>query len=155
MELKYLGKQEKTLIFNIIWLNVQAKLYLKYVYSVFFCWTYTKQHFGQFLKIDNFPFFFLQIFYVPLAFAVPPSIFWVHVQFNLLYQFWIHTEIVRSLGPLEYIFNTPSHHRVHHGNLNKLCLIGQKLRAETKFINLTGCFCIYLYFLLFVCLVIF
>ena len=69
-----------------------------------------------------------QIFYVPLALAVPPSVFWVHVQFNLLYQFWIHTEIVRSLGPLEYIFNNPSHHRVHHGNL-KLCLIGQKLRA--------------------------
>ena len=95
----------------------------------------------QFLKMDNFP-FSLQIFYVPLALAVPPSMFWVHVQFNLLYQFWIHTEIVRSLGPLEYILNTPSHHRVHHGNLNKLCLIGQKLRAETKFINLTGCFCI-------------
>lgn len=35
---------------------------------------------------------------------------------NLLYQFWIHTETVRKM-PLwfEYIFNTPSHHRVHHG----------------------------------------
>ena len=61
--------------------------------------------------------FVLQIFYMPLALAVPPSIFCVHAQFNMLYQFWIHTEIVRSLGPLEYIFNTPSHHRVHHGNL--------------------------------------
>lgn len=57
-----------------------------------------------------------QIFYMPLALAVPPSIFCVHAQFNMLYQFWIHTEIVRCLGPLEYIFNTPSHHRVHHGN---------------------------------------
>lgn len=28
---------------------------------------------------------------------------------------WIHTEIVSTLGPLEYILNTPSHHRVHHG----------------------------------------
>jgi len=35
---------------------------------------------------------------------------------SLLYQFWIHTELVRSLGPLEAIFNTPSHHRVHHGS---------------------------------------
>jgi sterol desaturase/sphingolipid hydroxylase (fatty acid hydroxylase superfamily) len=34
---------------------------------------------------------------------------------SLLYQFWIHTELVRSLGPLEWILNTPSHHRVHHG----------------------------------------
>ena len=35
---------------------------------------------------------------------------------SLLYQFWIHTEIVRSLGPLEAVLNTPSHHRVHHGS---------------------------------------
>lgn len=61
------------------------------------------------------------IFYMPLALAVPPSIFCVHAQFNMLYQFWIHTEIVRSLGPLEYIFNTPSHHRVHHGR-NPYCI---------------------------------
>lgn len=27
---------------------------------------------------------------------------------------WLHTEIVDSVGPLEYILNTPSHHRVHH-----------------------------------------
>src|SRR5215468_6634672 len=35
---------------------------------------------------------------------------------SLLYQFWIHTELVRSMGPLEKILNTPSHHRVHHGS---------------------------------------
>jgi alkylglycerol monooxygenase len=35
--------------------------------------------------------------------------------FNLLYQFWIHTETIGKLGWFEYIFNTPSHHRVHHG----------------------------------------
>ena len=34
---------------------------------------------------------------------------------NLLYQFWIHTETINKLGWIEYIFNTPSHHRVHHG----------------------------------------
>lgn len=35
---------------------------------------------------------------------------------NLVYQFWIHTEAIDRLpGPIEYIFNTPSHHRVHHG----------------------------------------
>ncbi|TSN03417.1 Alkylglycerol monooxygenase [Bagarius yarrelli] len=55
------------------------------------------------------------VFYLPMALIVPPSIFAVHVQFNLLYQFWIHTEIVKDLGPLEWILNTPSHHRVHHG----------------------------------------
>lgn len=35
--------------------------------------------------------------------------------FNTLYQFWIHTEVIGKLGWFEYVFNTPSHHRVHHG----------------------------------------
>ncbi|CAN5485183.1 sterol desaturase family protein [soil metagenome] len=34
---------------------------------------------------------------------------------NTLYQFWIHTEAIKKMGWFEYIFNTPSHHRVHHG----------------------------------------
>jgi sterol desaturase/sphingolipid hydroxylase (fatty acid hydroxylase superfamily) len=33
---------------------------------------------------------------------------------NLLYQFWIHTELIGRLGPLEWVLNTPQHHRVHH-----------------------------------------
>ncbi len=33
---------------------------------------------------------------------------------NLFYQFWIHTEQIDRMGPFEAIFNTPSHHRVHH-----------------------------------------
>lgn len=38
-------------------------------------------------------------------------------QISLIYQFWIHTETIRKLPPLiEYVFNTPSHHRVHHGS---------------------------------------
>jgi sterol desaturase/sphingolipid hydroxylase (fatty acid hydroxylase superfamily) len=35
---------------------------------------------------------------------------------NLLYQYWIHTETIRSLGPAESVLNTASHHRVHHGS---------------------------------------
>ncbi|XP_043208669.1 alkylglycerol monooxygenase-like [Amphibalanus amphitrite] len=55
--------------------------------------------------------------YLPLAFlGVAPSMFFTHSQFNLVYQFWIHTEVVKSLGPLEHVLNTPSHHRVHHGS---------------------------------------
>ena len=61
------------------------------------------------------------MFYIPLAVAIPPSVYLVHRQFNLLYQFWIHTELVGKLGPLEWILNTPSHHRVHHGR-NAYCL---------------------------------
>ncbi|KAB0376082.1 hypothetical protein FD755_012725 [Muntiacus reevesi] len=35
-----------------------------------------------------------QIFYSPLALFIPPSVYAVHLQFNLLYQFWIHTEVI-------------------------------------------------------------
>ncbi|XP_011729341.2 alkylglycerol monooxygenase isoform X6 [Macaca nemestrina] len=61
------------------------------------------------------------IFYSPLALFIPPSVYAVHLQFNLLYQFWIHTEVINNLGPLELILNTPSHHRVHHGR-NRYCI---------------------------------
>ncbi|XP_049641655.1 alkylglycerol monooxygenase [Suncus etruscus] len=61
------------------------------------------------------------IFYTPLALFIPPSVFAVHVQFNLLFQFWVHTEVIDNVGPLEWILNTPSHHRVHHGR-NRYCI---------------------------------
>jgi sterol desaturase/sphingolipid hydroxylase (fatty acid hydroxylase superfamily) len=36
---------------------------------------------------------------------------------NLVYQFFVHTETIRKLPrPVELVFNTPSHHRVHHGS---------------------------------------
>jgi sterol desaturase/sphingolipid hydroxylase (fatty acid hydroxylase superfamily) len=56
-------------------------------------------------------------FYLPLAFAgFSPASFLVMQTFQTLYQFWIHTRLVGKLHPaFEYVFNTPSHHRVHHG----------------------------------------
>lgn len=54
--------------------------------------------------------------YLPMAaLGFPVEFFISAMAFNLLYQFWIHTEVVRSLGPLEWVLNSPSHHRVHHG----------------------------------------
>ncbi|KZL20268.1 sterol desaturase family protein [Pseudovibrio sp. WM33] len=55
------------------------------------------------------------IFGLPIALLgfQPEMIFFV-AAWNLLYQFWIHTELVDRMGPFEWIFNTPSHHRVHH-----------------------------------------
>ena len=39
------------------------------------------------------------------------------ISINLVYQFWVHTEAVDKLPVwFEWIFNTPSHHRVHHGS---------------------------------------
>jgi sterol desaturase/sphingolipid hydroxylase (fatty acid hydroxylase superfamily) len=35
---------------------------------------------------------------------------------NLIYQYWIHTDAIRSIGKGEEVLNTPSHHRVHHGS---------------------------------------
>lgn len=35
---------------------------------------------------------------------------------NLRFQYFLHTEACGKLGPLEWVFNTPSHHRVHHGS---------------------------------------
>lgn len=64
---------------------------------------------------------FSAAFYIPLALCVPPQAYLVHAQLSLLYQFWIHTELVKSIGPLEWVLNTPSHHRVHHGR-NPYCI---------------------------------
>ncbi|CAL1533943.1 unnamed protein product [Lymnaea stagnalis] len=65
--------------------------------------------------------YYCMLMYFPMALCIPPTVFHVHQQFNLLFQFWLHTEVVTTLGPLEYIFNTPSHHRVHHGR-NPYCI---------------------------------
>ena len=52
---------------------------------------------------------------LPLV-GVPPWIVFASFSINLIYQFWIHTERIGKLWrPIEFIFNTPSHHRVHHG----------------------------------------
>ncbi len=47
--------------------------------------------------------------------GVRPSVIETARQVNLLYQYWIHTDAIRSIGSLEEVLNTPSHHRVHHG----------------------------------------
>lgn len=55
-------------------------------------------------------------YYHPLALlGIPLPQILVHSQFNLIVQYWTHTEVVSTIGPLEWIFNTASHHRVHHG----------------------------------------
>ena len=54
-------------------------------------------------------------FYLPLALAFTPAQIATAYAINLLYQLWIHTELIGRLGPLEWVLNTPSHHRVHHG----------------------------------------
>lgn len=57
------------------------------------------------------------VFYLPLAvLGFRPEMFFIISQLVTLYQFWIHTKLINKLpAPIEFIFNTPSHHRVHHG----------------------------------------
>ena len=53
--------------------------------------------------------------WLPLVGFLPVMIMTMQA-LSLLYQFWIHTELIRTMGPAERILNTPSHHRVHHGS---------------------------------------
>lgn len=56
------------------------------------------------------------IIHVPLVLiGFPPDLVFFGVLAVLAYQTWLHTELVGKLGPVEWIMNTPSHHRVHHG----------------------------------------
>lgn len=60
---------------------------------------------------------FSNLFYLPLAYiGFDPALFVTLVSFQTLYQFWIHTRTINKMPAwFEYVFNTPSHHRVHHG----------------------------------------
>ena len=57
-------------------------------------------------------------FWLPLAFlGFAPWMILLQQSISLIYQFFIHTERIRKLPrPIEFIMNTPSHHRVHHGS---------------------------------------
>ena len=60
-------------------------------------------------------FIFGWIFYLPMALAgVPPLVFLTVAALNLLYQFWVHTRHIPKLGWFEWLFVSPSNHRVHH-----------------------------------------
>jgi sterol desaturase/sphingolipid hydroxylase (fatty acid hydroxylase superfamily) len=48
--------------------------------------------------------------------GVRPSLIEQARGINLLYQYWIHTDVIRTLGAGEEVLNTPSHHRVHHAS---------------------------------------
>ena len=62
------------------------------------------------------------VFYLPMALAgVPPKMYLVVGLIDLLYQFWVHTELVGRLGWFDRIFVSPSNHRVHHGQ-NDYCI---------------------------------
>jgi sterol desaturase/sphingolipid hydroxylase (fatty acid hydroxylase superfamily) len=80
----------------------------------------------QYLKI----FFFLPVSLV----GFHPIIIFVTNQIAVLYQFWQHTDYIKKLHPaIEYIFVTPSSHRVHHGSQKKY--IQQKFWCYILFVG--------------------
>ena len=62
-------------------------------------------------SIDFHGFLFLIPFFIA---GVPGEVLVATVSLNLIYQFWVHTQHVPALGPIEWIMVTPSNHRVHH-----------------------------------------
>lgn len=60
-------------------------------------------------------------FFLPVALmGFHPIVFFITSQVSVLFQFWVHTEYIGRLHPvIEYIFATPSNHRVHHGSQDK------------------------------------
>jgi len=62
------------------------------------------------------------LFFLPLALiGFHPFAIVTMLGINLLYQFFIHSDFAPRLGVLEWVLNTPSHHRVHHA-CNEPCL---------------------------------
>ena len=79
---------------------------------------HSSQHynFSTALRQDWSP-FSATLFWLPSALLFPPWMVFLAIGWNLLYQFTLHTETVRRLPrPVEWVLNTPSHHRVHHGS---------------------------------------
>lgn len=67
-------------------------------------------------------FYFKWAFYLPLALlGIPTQVFVVVALIDLLYQYWVHTQLVGRMGILERFLVTPSNHRVHHGQ-NDYCI---------------------------------
>jgi sterol desaturase/sphingolipid hydroxylase (fatty acid hydroxylase superfamily) len=62
------------------------------------------------------------LFYLPLmALGFHPAAVFAVLGFGLLYQFFLHLAYAPRLGPLEWVFNTPQHHHVHHA-CNPSCI---------------------------------
>ncbi|MET3917370.1 sterol desaturase/sphingolipid hydroxylase (fatty acid hydroxylase superfamily) [Variovorax sp. OAS795] len=58
----------------------------------------------------------LAFFMLAPLLGMPPKVILLMLTLNLLYQFWIHAAWIPKLGPLEWVLNTPSAHRVHHAS---------------------------------------
>lgn len=84
--------------------------------------THTVHHSSDFINIpmayrfgplDS---FFTGLIHLPLTLFFDPALVLIGIVANQIYQAWIHTEAIGKMPAwFEFLFNTPSHHRVHHG----------------------------------------
>ena len=69
------------------------------------------------LRVSFFDNFVTWVFYLPaVLLGFHPVVILLAVGVMLMYQFWLHTELIGKMGWFGKVFNTPSHHRVHHGS---------------------------------------
>lgn len=61
------------------------------------------------------PFTGLPFYWILPVMGFDPFVTATILSINTVGQFWFHTELIGRMGPLEWVLNTPSHHRVHHG----------------------------------------
>ncbi|RRO20531.1 sterol desaturase family protein [Saccharopolyspora rhizosphaerae] len=110
----------------VLMLGLDLAYYLnhRFVHRVNIGWAAHQAHhsseymnFGTALRQKWNPWFEF-FFWLPLPFlGFAPWALYVAFSFNLIYQFFVHTETIDKLPrPVEFVFNTPSHHRVHHGS---------------------------------------
>ena len=90
---------------RLIWATHQAHHSSEY----FNFSTATRQKWNQWFEV---------LIWLPLPLlGMPPALIYAAFSLNLIYQFFCHTERINKLPrPVEFIFNTPSHHRVHHAS---------------------------------------
>lgn len=114
------------------WTTLLAILFVDFIYywehrwehEIRILWSYHSIHhsspiynYTTALRVSFIDNFVTWVFYLPaILIGFHPVIVLIAIAFILIYQFWIHTELIRKLGWLEWILNTPSHHRVHHGS---------------------------------------
>jgi sterol desaturase/sphingolipid hydroxylase (fatty acid hydroxylase superfamily) len=81
------------------------------------------------------------LFFAPLVgLGFAPQAVLATLALNLLYQFWLHAPWIPRLGPLEWVLNTPAHHRLHHacnpayldGNYGGVLIVFDRLFGSFK-----------------------
>ena len=101
---------------------------------------HSSEYFNLTVALRN-PFFSRLVstmYYLPLALiGIPFELFIICYLVNINFQYCIHTEFIKKIGILEYIFNTPSHHRVHHSRQKEFlnCNFGGTLIIWDRLFN--------------------